>query len=380
MRFNRDLNFLWAIFLSAFFAGPNGRIHAQAPVLVTTNTTIRVMASNLSSGNNQRYESPGLNILKGLKPDVVAMQEFNYSSTNGNGVNTSAAFREMVDNTFGTNFVYFRESSATETYTIPNGIISRYPILASGSWDDTLIPDRGFAWAQIDLPGSNDLYVVSIHLKASSGSSATRASEATNLKALIQAKFTNNAFLIVAGDCNTYSSGEACLATFRTFLNDSPAPADNLGGTNTNAGRSERYDYVFPSFSLNSNRVATVISSGTFANGLVFDSRVYTPLDEVAPVVSTDSGATGMQHMGVVKDFRIPYTVTNFVTVPPPILVFDSANVILWQGLSNVTYSVQASTNLPNFSTIGTASSTTEILSFTNQNSGEQRFFRVVYP
>jgi hypothetical protein len=41
-----------------------------------------------------------------LKPDVVAIQEFNYTSTTTNGVNTPAAFREMIDNTFGTSFVY----------------------------------------------------------------------------------------------------------------------------------------------------------------------------------------------------------------------------------------------------------------------------------
>ncbi len=351
----------------------------QAAVIVNTNVTIRAMASNLSSGNSQRYETPGLNILKGLKPDVVAMQEFNVS--NSFGINTAAAIRSMIDNTFGTNFVYFRESSTTETYDIPNGIISRYPIISSGSWDDTLIPNRGFAWSQIDIPGTNNLFVVSIHLKASSADSATRASEASNLRTLIQSNFPSNALVIVAGDCNTYSSGEGALVTFRTFLNDSPAPADNLGGTNTNAGRSERYDYVFPSFSLNSNRVATVIGSHTFTNGLVFDSRVYSPLSEVAPVVSTDSGVTGMQHMGVVKDFRINYTTTNFVTVPPPTLVLNSTNIIRWQGLSNVAYSVQVSTNLPSFATVGTATSTTTNLSFTNQNNGApQSFFRVIYP
>src|SRR5882757_7006382 len=94
---------------------------AQTPVMVQTNTTLRVMASNLSSGNYQRYETAGLDILQGLQPDIVCMQEFNYSSPTGLGINTTAALREMVDTTFGTNFVYFRESG----YNIPNGIISR---------------------------------------------------------------------------------------------------------------------------------------------------------------------------------------------------------------------------------------------------------------
>ena len=48
-----------------------------------------------------------------------------------------------------------------------------------------------------------------------------------------------------------------------------------------------------------------VIGENSFANGLVFDSRVYTPLSDVAPVVQSDSGATNMQHMAVIRDFRL---------------------------------------------------------------------------
>ena len=366
------------ILIGGFFFG-SFSVHGQAPIVTTTNVTIRVMASNLSSGNNQRYETPGLNILKALKPDVVAMQEFNYSSTS-NGVNTTAALREMVDKTFGTNFFYFRESGSG--ITIPNGVVSRFPILTNGVWDDVELPDREFVWAKLDLPGTNDLYVVSVHLKASSDSTSKnrRANQANNLKALIQGNFSTNAFIIVAGDCNTYASDEACLNTFRIFLSDDFAPADQFGKTNTNAGRTERYDYVFPNFPLSSNRVTTVIGSQTFSNGLVFDSRVYTPLSEVSPVVSTDSGVASMQHMGVIKDFRIDCAVTNFITIPAPVLVLNPLDVIRWVGLSNVNYSVQASTNLPEFSTIGTAVSTSTNLSFTNQTGGEQLFFRVVYP
>src|SRR6185436_3256694 len=82
-----------------------------------TNTPLRFMSANITSGNFQHYEAPGLRIFQGLKPDVVAIQEFNYASTNGQGTNTPSAFREMLDATFGTNFVYFRESG----YNIPNG-------------------------------------------------------------------------------------------------------------------------------------------------------------------------------------------------------------------------------------------------------------------
>jgi len=44
----------------------------------------------------------------------------------------------------------------------------------------------------------------------------------------------------------------------------------------------------------------------TYAEGLVFDSRVFTPLSAVSPVQSGDSGASSMQHMAVIRDFLIP--------------------------------------------------------------------------
>ena len=198
-----------------------------------SSVVVRVMASNLTSSNNQSYVTAGLDILQGLKPDVVAMQEFNV------GDNSTTTIRHMVDTTFGTNFVYFRESG----YAIPNGIISRYPFVASGSYDTPDLPDRGYAWAQIHLPGTNDLYIVSVHLKASSGSAneTRRATEANEITAFVQSNFPANAWIIVAGDMNLYSDTEAAITTFKTYLSDSPVPVDNNGDPDTNAGRNERY-------------------------------------------------------------------------------------------------------------------------------------------
>jgi endonuclease/exonuclease/phosphatase family metal-dependent hydrolase len=352
---------------------------AQIPVVTETNVVVLVAAANLTSGNFQRYETPGLNILKGLKPDVVAIQEFNYASSTG--TNTAAAIREMVDITFGTHFSYFRESG----YSIPNGIISRYPIVASGSWidSDTGVNDRGFAWARIDVPGTNDLYVVSVHLKSGSDSAARRNAQASELRNLIQTNFPANAWIIVAGDLNTDTRTEAAMTTLKTFLSDDRIPSDHLGDPDTNAGRTKPYDYVLPSFSLTNRLTSVALPSRTFSNGLVFDSRVYTPLSDVPPVQSSDSGASGMQHMAVVKAFQIPYAVTNWMTVPPPILTMQTPARLEWRGLSNVTYTVQQTTNLndPNWTTAGTASSSTTNVVFTNQaDDAPQKFFRVLYP
>ena len=334
------------------------RVSAQTPVVTQTNTTIRMMASNLSSGNNQRYETPGLDILKGLKPDIVAMQEFNYASTNGLGINTPAAVREMIDATFGTNFNYFRETNSG--YTIPNGIISRWPMLSSGSWVDvdTGVNDRGFAWAQIDIPGTNDLYVVSVHLKASSGSANAdrRTAQATNVVKLIRDTFPANAWVIVAGDCNVYGTSEAAYQCLATNFSDSPIPTDAVSGgnANTSSSRSTRYDYVFPSQSFSNQLTATAFPSHPFPNGLVFDSRIYSPLTDVAPVQSGDSAATGMQHMGVMRSFNVSYYVTNYLSNPPSAPAILSALTynpnqqfqFTVSGTQGSNYVVQASTNL----------------------------------
>ena len=270
-----------------------------------TNVRVRVMASNLT-GNSQFYGTPEIDILQGLKADVVAMQEFQYSSTTSNGVNTPAAIREMVDRAFGSNFFYFRENY-TAGGDIPNGIISRYPILSSGSFVDTQVANRGFAWAQIDLPGTNDLYVVSVHLLTSSA--GARATEASNLTTLIHANFPSNAWIIVAGDFNTDTTNETAVTTFKTYLSDDPIPVDNNGNSNTSGPRSKPHDYVLPSFPMTNTLTSVVLPSHTFPNGLVFDSRVYTPLSDVPPVVSTDSA--NAQHMGVFRDFLVPVQVVS---------------------------------------------------------------------
>lgn len=352
------------VLIGALFV--SGHLHAQS------NVTVRVMAANLN-GNTQSYQPFAIRIFQGLKPDVVCIQEFNY------GNNSAGDISNMVATAFGTNFSYFRES-----YTgIPNGVISRYPIIASGSWDDgdANINDRGFAWARIALPGTNNLYAVSVHLKASSGSAneTRRSNQVVVLKSLIQANFPANAWTVVAGDMNLFSETEPAITNLTSFLSDNPVPADQNGDADTNNGRNERYDRVLPSFSLTNSLVPAVIGANQFAKGLVFVSTNYTPLADVAPVLYSDS--TNAQHMAVVKDFQITYAVTNFVTVDHPVLTFELPGVLRWQGVSNLTYTVLISTNLTDWSAIGTTTSPTSTFSYTNLIGGDaQNFYRVTYP
>src|SRR4051812_17227108 len=90
-------------------------------------TRIRVMAGNISSGNKQSYDNgEGIRIFQGLKPDVAMIQEFNY------GDNSPEAIAEFVETAFGADYQYYRE--AEDSDDIPNGVISRFPIIESGEW------------------------------------------------------------------------------------------------------------------------------------------------------------------------------------------------------------------------------------------------------
>lgn len=378
-------------FLAALVLTDVVSVYGAVTNVVLTNALVRVMAANLTSGNNQRYETPGLNIMQGLKPDVVAIQEFNVS--NSFGVNSAAAVSNMVATTFGAEFAYFRETG----YSIPNGVISRYPILASGSWvdSDTGVNDRGFAWARIDLPGTNDLYVVSVHLKASSGAAneSRRVAEAAELKDLITTNFPAEAWVLVAGDINLYSETEQAIVTLKTFLSDSPVPVDQNGEADTNAGRSgpsgERYDRVLASFAMTNTLVPLVMPSRTYTNGLVFDSRVYTPLSDVPPVGLTDSAAVNMQHMAVVKAFNVVYSITNVSSGPRISIASSMTNGfahIAGLGVSNVTYGIEAATNFNarlSWQSIGSSTANgSGVFHFTDTNAAifPTRFYRVLAP
>ncbi len=266
--------------------------------LAAADEVIRIMAANITSGNNQSYDpGEGIRVFQGLDPDIVLIQEFNYSD------NSPANFRSFVDTAFGPEFSYFREGGSEQ---IPNGVISRYPIIQSGEWIDDEVSNRDFAWARIDIPGDKDLWAVSVHLLTSNASD--RNAQATALVGFIQANIPATDYLVVGGDFNTNSFTESALGTLSNVVNTSGRPDDQEGVTGTNRSRSNPYDQVLPDPDLNALEIGVVISGHGFSypDGLVFDSRVFTPLSAVSPVLSGDSSATNMQHMAVIRDFLIP--------------------------------------------------------------------------
>lgn len=256
--------------------------------------TLRVMASNLTSGNFQAYEAPGARLLDGLDPDIALMQEFNV------GGNTPAEVRAFVDQAFGPGFYISREAGAQ----IPNGVVSRYPIIADGRWDDPQVSNREFVYARIDIPGPRDLWAVSVHLLTSGA--GVRNSEATALVQHVTANVPPGDFLVIGGDFNTDTRSEPCIGALGAVVDTAaPHPADQAGDGDTNAGRTKPYDWVLPDADLRAYQAAVTVGAASYPDGLVLDTRVYTPLADVAPAMLTDSAAPNMQHMGVIKAFTI---------------------------------------------------------------------------
>lgn len=256
-------------------------------------TRVRIVAGNLTSGNLQAYEAPGTRIFQGLAPDIALIQEWNI------GDNTPATVRAWVDSTFGASFFLFRESGAQ----IPNGIVSRYPILASGIWEDPVSPNREFAYARIDVPGPKDLWAVSLHLLTTDSS---RPAEATALVNYINTNVPAGDYLVIGGDFNSDTRTETAITTIGQVVDIAgPFPVDQAGDEDTNAGRNKPYDWVMFDADLKPREVPVTIGAASFPAGLVFDSRVYTPLADVSPIQLGDSAAPMMQHMAVVRDIQL---------------------------------------------------------------------------
>lgn len=255
---------------------------------------IRLAAANLTS-SGQKYGDPGIRILRGIKADVVMLQEMNYLTS------ADADIRAFVTAAFGAQYEYVRGPQAE----IPNGIASRFPIRASGSWLDTEVGNRTFVWARIDIPGPTDLYAISVHFLTSG--SAKRDVEAKLVVDQVRANVPSGAWVALGGDFNTDNRAEPAVGSLSpVFATGAPYPVDGIGNGNTSANRSKPYDWVLVDRALDTCKVPSVVGTSTFLSGMVVDTRVHAPLSDIAPALATDSEASEMQHMAVVRDFVVP--------------------------------------------------------------------------
>lgn len=272
----------------------------EAGPVVCGTDRLRVMAGNLSGTGGTYDDERGIHLFRGLHPDVALVQELRY------GDNSVAAQRAFVDAAFGPSFSYVRGPIVNGS-DIPNGVVSRYPILDSGDWVDPYVGNRTFVWARIDVPGPADLYAISVHLLTTNATE--REGEAEAIVGQVRS-LPAGSLVVLAGDFNTSSRTESSVATLaQAFVTQGPYPVDQAGNANTNTTRARPYDWVLATPTLDPCQVPVLVGSGatlgTFPSGLVFDSRVYTPLTDVSPVELSDSNSP-LQHMAVVREFTLP--------------------------------------------------------------------------
>lgn len=299
----------------------------QVVVYLRDNETFTIATANLSSQTgvcDSEYRDASQRILRGLKPDIVAIQEF--ILTNGD---TYASF---VARNFGTGFYYFVESEAANSCAIPNGIISRWPIIASGEWSDPYVGYRDFAWATIDIPGPRHLHIISVHLDYSDP--PDREPEARAITNYIaQMLWPTSDYVVIAGDLNTASRTDPCVNVLTNIVSDAHQPADQLGDKDTNLGRNKPNDYVLPSRALDSRHRPLVVNGVSFPEGVVFDSRVWTPSLLPAPIQQNDSEAAGTQHMLVMKRFAVDPTPVGPANVWINEFHYDNIGTDQWEGV-----------------------------------------------
>lgn len=278
-------------------------------------TEIKVMVANTTSGDIQSYDprpgmdpdglSPGIRFFLGLKPDVVLINEFNF------GNNSPAAIAEFMAKSFPKGFHVYREDGG---HAIPNGVISRWPLMKTGSLVDKRIQNRGIAWAQIDIPGPRKLWVYSAHLSHKDENGRSAAAQIMMDHA--GANVPDGDYFVFGGDFNTRTREERALQLLRKVATDQHVPKDSDGSPFTNMGRSHPYDILMPSPNLNAHHRCVefllkdteprVEGENVFSDGLVFDPRTFKLLDRVAPVERADGTAEQLQHFPIMSRFVVP--------------------------------------------------------------------------
>jgi hypothetical protein len=302
------------------------------------------MAANITSGRKQSYKPNGIRIFQALKPDIVLIQEFNYLDEYGDNL----PITEFISKAFGNDFHYFRGSGR-----IPNGVISRFPIIEHGNWNDSSVNDRSIVWAKIKLPNNKFLWAISVHLSTKYHSKGAKDS----IDAILQKNIPPEDYIVYGGDFNTKSRTEGTLTTLeRVFKVTAPFPEGyndfsdhmtcykcynnyssseecgnkfNCSASATSYERDDPYDWILA----DKNNLSKLQTSTeycnenddclVFDNGLVFDSRDYTQeeLDEyfypvkvgdcsrnpeILPEGENLDDYMNFQHMAVIKDFLIP--------------------------------------------------------------------------
>ncbi len=284
-RFHRTILALLAAVLATGWSGTISSARGAPRWL-----TFTIATANLSDSTTQAYRDSGIRHLQALDPDILAIQEFNYQG------GTTA---DLVHRMFPANDRDFcRERGGAR---LPNGVVSRFPIVAWGQWEDPYVKNRQLFWATVRLPGGTKLHVVSVHLVQNRAN--RRIPEADYLVQCIREKFPRNDYIVLCGDLNTSGRETGVMAVLGRIFDLVRVPADQRGNPNTNTPRTHPYDVVLPNRALARYEVPTILAGQTFPDGLVFDTRLWARPPPPARRGDSDSN---LQHLPVLKTFRIP--------------------------------------------------------------------------
>jgi hypothetical protein len=274
---------------------------------------LRVIAANLTSGSDQAYNigDPGSRILSGLAKAelsdgaaIVMLQEANVG-----GPNDEAAFGAWVRDTFGPEYGFVR----TRDDQIPNAVVAPKAWFREAPREikDTIAPNRDHANALLQIPGLGQLVAVSAHLLTRGPEDRLR--EGNELAQAVRASLATmpGAFAAVAGDFNSNRHTEPVFGARglgSVFVTTDGAPVDERGVDGTNSKRDKPYDGVYATQNLVDKQVPVELAPTViFQDGGVIDTRTMSPalMQALGNVRSGDSDVDGMQHMAVVKDFKL---------------------------------------------------------------------------
>jgi endonuclease/exonuclease/phosphatase family metal-dependent hydrolase len=210
---------------------------------------VRVMTYNIrvGFGTSGRQDIEAIaKVIEDAGTDVVALQEIGRGALIGSSADVLALLSRRLD------MPYMVMAAATDPL-FGNAILSRYPIVAGGQGtlprvDATIV--RGYAWAEIDLGGGNNLLVLNTHLdsRPPESGSAERVAE-TN--ALLET-WAGRPRAVVLGDMNATMGSPEINLLLDAGLQDAWAEA----------GKGERppIDWIFHTADLAAREAAEIDS------------------------------------------------------------------------------------------------------------------------
>jgi hypothetical protein len=276
---------------------------------------LRIMSWNVTK-LSRKAGIETVRIIQGLAPDVALIQEWYVDYPVRDDI------EGWVEAAFGDGFSYHRAESGY----FKNGIVSRWPITASGSWPDLQKPNYNHDWAIIDIPGPTDLQIVSAHLDASDQN--VKIGQIKDIIDYIELNFSNSHYLMLGGDFNTANRNSEPIPTLLDEANWSGScwvtisdgtPQDQNGDDDTNLNRSYNYDWLVPNTLLGARITPLDLGGdgGPYLGGIVFDSRVFTPLSAVAPILYGDTANGDQDHCPIVKSYDILIAPPTPTPTPP---------------------------------------------------------------